>query len=101
MTELADIVVPAASAAGGGLTVGWIAKLLIQNWLKKHEAMESSVGTMLIQLTRIEERVSTLQRAEERARDQGRDIAVIQKQIEEFREDLNGVGRKVRSMENQ
>ncbi len=99
--DLSDIAVPAASAAGGAITTAWLAKVLIQNWLKKHDAMEVLLQTMLVQMTRIEERVSALQRAEERARDQGRDIAVIEKQLEEFRADLNGVGRKVREIESQ
>lgn len=93
-----EIIVPAVSAAGGGLTVGWIAKLMIQNWLKKHDDMAASVQTMMIQLTRIEERVSTLQRTEERTHAQDRILAVLQQQMSEFKDDLNGVGRKVREL---
>lgn len=93
-----DIITPALSAAGGGLTVGWIAKLMIQNWLKKHDDMAANVQSMTIQLTRIEERVSTLQRTEERTHAQDRILAVLQTQLADFKEDLNGVGRKVREL---
>jgi hypothetical protein len=99
--ELSEIAIPAASAVSGGVTVGWIAKTMIQNWLKKHDDMASSVQTMLIQLTRIEERVNTLQRAEERSKDQAQKLAVIESQLGEFKDDLNGVGRKLRALEGQ
>ena len=76
-----------------------VLKTMVQNWFKRHETMENKVDTMVIQLTRVEERVSTLQRTEERTREQDRILAVIQNQLSEFRESLNGIGRKVREMQ--
>lgn len=96
--DIDSVMTPALSAAGGALTTGWIAKTLIQNWLKKHDDMASEVRQMLIQVTRIDEKVSTLQRTEERTHQQDRILAVIQTQLAEFQNDLNGVGRKVREM---
>lgn len=100
--DFESIAVPAVSAAGGGLTMAWVAKLMIQRWLLKndqnHEKWALSIQNILIQLTRIEERVSTLQRAEERTHEQDRTIAVLQAQLAELKEDLNGVGRKVRDL---
>lgn len=99
--DLVEVAVPAISAAGGGLTVGWLLRLGVQRYLKAHDAMEAALHSMLIQLTRIEERVSTLQRGEERAQTQERSIAIMQTQVAELKEDLNGVGRKLRSLEQQ
>lgn len=91
-----DVIIPALSAAGGGLTVGWMAKLMIQNWLKKHDDMASLMHAMTIQLTRVEERVSTLQRMEERTQAQDRALAVMQAQITEMQGYLDSVQRRMR-----
>lgn len=96
---MAEVAVPAMSAAGGGLTVGWVAKVLIQRLLQSHDNVVNEIRAMVIQLTRVEERVTTLQRTEERTHAQDRMLAVIQNQMTEFKEDLNGVGRKLRTME--
>jgi hypothetical protein len=97
--DLSDVAVPAMSAAGGGLTVGWIAKVLIQRLLQSHDNVVNEIRAMVVQLTRVEERVTTLQRTEERTHAQDRILAVMQSQLAEFKDDLNGVGRKVRAME--
>ncbi len=100
-----EILVPALSAAGGGVAVAGMAKMMIQRWFTKneenHERWGTSIQSMLIQLTRIEERVSSLQRTEERTRQQDTILAVVQSQLSELRDDLNGVGRKVREMATQ
>ena len=96
-----DIAVPALSAAGGGLTVGWVAKTLITNWLNKLDDMASALQSLIIQTTRIEERVSTLQRTEERTHAQDRILAIVQTKLDELQQDVNGVGRKIRDMATQ
>lgn len=98
MMGLEEVAVPALSAAGGGLTVGWIAKVMIQRFLKGHDDLTAEVRSMLIQLTRMEEQLKTLQRGEQTIREQDRALAVMAKEIEEFRQDLNGLGRKVREI---
>jgi hypothetical protein len=99
--EITDIAIPAMSAAGGATVTGIALKMAIQSWFKRHDEVASLVQTMLIQMTRIEERVSSLQRTEERARQQDTILAVVQSQLSELRDDLNGVGRKVREIQTQ
>ena len=53
------------------------------------------------QTTRIEERVSTLQRTEERTHAQDRILAIVQTKLDELQQDVNGVGRKIRDMATQ
>lgn len=90
MTE-ADVILPALSAAGGGLTVGWIAKLLITSWFKKHEQMAEALHTVTIQLTRIEERVTALQRAEERLKGWETALAVMKQKLDDLEERVTAV----------
>jgi hypothetical protein len=99
MMDISEVAVPAVSAAGGATVTALALKLVIQSWFKRHDEVATKVDSMIIQLTRVEERVSTLQRTEERTHAQDRILAVIQAQIAEFRDDLNGVGRKVREMQ--
>lgn len=100
-----DIITPALSAAGGAITVAGLSKVMIQRWFQKneenHERWGTSIQNILITLTRIEERVSTLQRTEERTRQQDTILAVVQSQLSELKSDLNGVGRKIREMQAQ
>ncbi len=97
--DVSEVVVPALSATGGAAATALALKLVIQSWFKRHDEVASKVDSMIVQLTRVEERVSTLQRTEERTHAQDRILAVIQAQLQEFKDDLNGVGRKVRAME--
>ena len=98
---LEEVAVPALSAAGGAAVAGLALKLVIQNWFKRHDEVAAKVDTMMIQLTRVEERVSSLQRTEERTRAQDGILAVLQSQFNELRDDLNSVGRKMRAMATQ
>lgn len=93
-----EYAVPALSAAGGAAVAGLALKLVIQSWFKRHDEVASKVDTMMIQLTRVEERVSSLQRTEERTRAQDSILAVLQSQFMELKDDVNGVGRKLREM---
>lgn len=96
--DVETIVTPALSAAGGVAVAGMALKMVVQNWFKRHDEVATLAQTMLIQLTRIEERVSSLQRTEERTRQQDTILAVVQSQVSELRDDLNGVGRKLREI---
>ena len=96
--DLETIATAGISAAGGVTVTGLLLKIMVQNWFKRHDEVAALAQAMLIQLTRIEERVSTLQRTEERTYAQDRLLAVIQTQMTDLKEDVNGVGRKVREM---
>lgn len=85
------MLVPAISAVGGGVTVGWVAKLIIASWLRKHEQMAEALHSVTIQLTRIEERVTALQRAEERLKDRETSIAVMHQKIEDLEERMTSL----------
>jgi hypothetical protein len=99
------VLTPVLSALGGGTAVAGIAKIAIQKWFEKNEKNHERWGTLIqeiqISVTRIEERVLTLQRTEDRTRMQDQILAVLQTQMQEFKQDLNGVGRKVREMDTQ
>lgn len=97
--EFNEIMVPAVSALGGGAIVGLVLKIIVQAWFRKHEFMETALQEIKVQLARIEERMKGLQHYDEISRSQDRAIAVLQTRTSEFGEDLNGLGRKLRAME--
>ena len=100
-----EIAVPAMSAAGGGITTLWIAKIMIQRWLEKndkaHDKWEGKIESMLLALTRIEEQVKVLRENVDRTRENERSLAVLEKNYDELRKGLNGLGAKVRGIETQ
>lgn len=98
--ELADVAVPAVSAAGGGLTVGWFLRLVVGRYLKAHDDMATALHGMTIQLTRIEERVGALQTAAAQTQANATGLAVVQTQVAKLATDLNGLGSKVRSIQS-
>ncbi len=93
--DVAEIAVPAVSAAGGGLTVVWVAKVMLKNWLKKHDELGLAVQAAVTLLTRIDERVIQLLKTEERTREQDKSIAVLETRIDTVVKDLNGLGSRV------
>lgn len=91
-----DAVLHLGSAAGGGLGVGFVAKLLIKSWLKRHDQVEKTLTKAVELLTRLDERVKTLQEGQARMSEHDRQIAILQEQHKKSREDLNGLGTKMR-----
>lgn len=71
--DISDLAVPAASAATGVLSTGWIAKVLITSWLEKYD------------------------KALETLRDVDKSTAVMASQIKTLQKDLDGVADMVRS----
>lgn len=100
-----EIMIPAASAAGGGLTTLWVAKIMIQRWLDKndkaHDKWETKTGDILLAVTRIEEQVKVLRENADRTRENERAIAVLENKLTDMRQHLNGLGQKVRGLESQ
>lgn len=98
----ADLLTPAVSAVGGGLTVGWIAKLMIQNWIRRneasHDAASKSIQSIQISLTRIEEQTRIMARIEDQVRSQDKSVAVMESQLKKLIEDVNGLGQKLRQV---
>lgn len=95
-----DVVVPAVSAIGGGVSVGWVAKVLLQNWFKRneenHDKAATQIQSMSIGMTRIEEQLKVLGRIEAASRDQDKVLAVLQARFEKLMDDVNRMGRKLR-----
>lgn len=74
-----EILVPALSAASGGFIAGFALKLILQSWFKRHDEVATKVDAMVVQLTRVEERVNVLQRLEDRAHTQNQILEHLQK----------------------
>lgn len=111
MVELADAVGHAASAAGGGVTIGWIAKFLIQNWIKAHdsradkigEALEkvaAKLGSIAVELGKVEVRLGALETSAAKAGEFGEKIAILGTRLTTAERNLNGLGQKLRSRPN-
>jgi SMC interacting uncharacterized protein involved in chromosome segregation len=99
--ELTEIAGPIASTAVGGITVGGIAKVLIQNWIKRndtnHERWQQAIQQIMIAITRLEENVKALKNMEERHLKQIETAAVLSSQVEKLSRDVNGLGGKFRN----
>ena len=97
-----DLLTPAVSAVGGGLTVGWIAKVMIQNWIRRneqsHEQNSKSIHEIQIALTRIEEQTRGMSRIEDQVRSQDKSVAVMESQLKKLIDDLNAIGQKLRQV---
>ncbi len=87
MIEIQDVVLHMASAGGGGAGVAWLARLLIKGWLKTHDKMEATLEAAVLLLTRIDERVTALQQVHGLIIDHDRQIAIIQADIANSKDD--------------
>lgn len=100
--ELVDAATHAASAAGGGLGIGFVAKVLIQNWIKSHDKRADKTGdaihAMAVELKGIGTRLDIFEKVVAAVSDQGRHVAVLQTEMKTVRENLNGLGAKIRSI---
>lgn len=54
------------SASGGGLTTAWIAKLLISNYLKKHDTEHEKLEKIIIDVAVIQSKLEALKDIEKR-----------------------------------
>ena len=97
-----EAIVPAASAAAGGITTLWVAKVMIQRWLEKndtsHDKWDRKTGEILVAVTRIEEQVKFLREHADRGRETEKQLAVLERGFDDLRKGLNGLGAKVRGL---
>lgn len=98
--EAVDLVGHAVSATGGGVTVAVVVKLVVRNWLKRHDKLETSVGKLSDALIRIEEQLKGLVHANERVYALERETAVYEERIKNVQRDINNLGHKVRANGN-
>lgn len=111
--EAPDIVTHATAAVGGSVTMGALAKYLIQNWIKKHDERADKTGEALqdlgektataleairIELGKISIRLEGLQRSSDATVEYGKTIAVMEVRIADFGRCLNGLGQKVKNL---
>lgn len=71
--DASEIAVPLASTAAGGISVIWVAKAMITNWLAKHDRLAITV------------------------QEHDKAIAVMVSELEHVVKDLNGVANMVRA----
>lgn len=71
--EVSDIAVPVASAAAGGISAVWIAKMALTGWLEQLKENSKQLIEVL------------------------KDLAVIKKQVETIEKDINGLGNALRA----
>jgi hypothetical protein len=91
-----------AGVVGGGGTIGMITKVLVQNWIKNHDKRNDKVGdgmqAMAIEMAKVSVRLEDFAKVAERVGKQGEDVAVLKTQVGTIKENLNGLGAKLRSM---
>jgi hypothetical protein len=113
--ELADLATHGASALGGSVTIGLVAKILIQNWIKSKDEQTAKNGAdlkehtdktgttltaVVVELAKIGVRLDGLQRTADASTKYGESIAVLQSKLEDTNRCLNGLGQKVRNLGN-
>lgn len=107
--ELTDAATHAASGAGGVLSMGLLAKVLIQRWIKERDKMDEDVKgvltavgekltTVAVELGKIGVKLEMLQRSADASAQYGAAIAVLQTRVDDLGKNLNGLGQKVKSM---
>jgi uncharacterized membrane protein YqiK len=111
--ETPDILGTAGAGAGGVITMGAIAKWLIQNWIKKHDdraekqaeahrgladVMAQSLEAIRVELGKISVRLEMLQETSSAMVEIGKTVAVMEVRIADFGKCLNGLGQKVRNL---
>ncbi len=100
--EITDAATHAASGAGGVLSMGYIAKILIQNWIRKQDQKSDEVGKAIqgvaVELAKVGVKLEGLQRSAEATNRYGEAIAVLQTKVEDLSRCINGLGQKVRAI---
>lgn len=104
----------AGGTAGGAITIGLIARILIANWIKGHEAKVEKIESaqtenvektndkltaIQITLGEIKTQISGLQKLADASIEHGKAIAILNVQMTATEKDLNGLGHKLRNME--
>ncbi len=59
-----EIVVPAISAAGGGVGVAWLTRILIKSWLDKHDEMAKAVQQLTNEIGKLQVYIQNFQKTE-------------------------------------
>jgi hypothetical protein len=104
--ELGDIASHIAVGGGSAATMGWIAKTLLKTWMQKHEAMAAAVNklaekveALTIEVTKIGVTMQRFDVVDQKTQELDKAVAVAQHRLDETQSDLNGIGRKIRTME--
>ncbi len=106
--ELTDLASHAASGATGVVSMGWIAKALIQNWIKRQEAKDAAndkkadktaeaMQSVAVELGKIGVRMEAFDKVADRLAKQAEDVAVLKTEMHTVKHNLNGLGAKLRS----
>ena len=102
--EMTDAATHLASGGAGVVSMGYIAKVLIQNWIKKKDERDDKTAeaflTVAVELGKIGVRLEGLQRTSDASTRYGEAIAVLREKTEGLEKDFNGLGRKVRGLLN-
>jgi len=95
-----------AAISGGGM-VGVLVRILIQNYLKQNADAHATTNRELtankralelqtLALVRMEEALKPLMKLMDDFNEQGKDIAVIKETIKNLKDNVNGIGKKLR-----
>lgn len=71
--DVNEVAIPAISAAGGGLSAVWLAKVLITSWLKRYDIAMQDISSLT------------------------KDMAVTLHRLKTIENDINGLGQSLRS----
>jgi len=91
-----NIVVPAISAAGGGLTVAWFAKLLLNNWLTKHNEMATAFQEMSKEVAKFQVYVGFFEKEKDTTARTSAKIHLIEERLVSLEKEMRDLAREVR-----
>lgn len=101
--EAADLMTHGATGGASALTAGWLVKWLFKNWVKHHDdtlkELVTAVQEIKLTLARTEIMLKRFEDVEKKTTEVDKTVAVLAHRMEESESDLNGLGRKVRGME--
>ena len=109
MQEIVNQIGPIiGGAAVGGFSAGYVAKVFFARWVDKHdnhqEVTRKSIGEILVALAEIKttlaHKLEDLSSVQIEARRRGIDIEVMKRDIEETKKNINGLGEKVKRMQD-
>lgn len=80
--------------------MAWLSKQLHKSQVKKIEKIEKNVDKILDVVTRLDERVKTLSE-NDRTTEHAIKLAILEKDVEKAKGDLNGLGGRLREMSQQ
>lgn len=115
--EPSDILAHGATGGTSALTAGWFVKTLFKNWVKAHDqkteaqtkaidelskaitALVASVQELKIDVAKISVAVVKIDGLDAKLNSLDKTVAVLDHRASEAEADLNGLGRKIRSLE--